>query len=129
VYSSESSASFVRCLITSGLSKTPFSTAKNLNCLNLENEFSPTLSRSKFAISFLIRVLSSDFVVFFLVPVTEYAKNPDTYDANIEVLKAQPDISYQNRQLVDRIAKSYRTKKKTTKSEDNTLIKKEIANF
>jgi hypothetical protein len=26
----------VRCLITSGLSKTPFSTAKNLNCLNLD---------------------------------------------------------------------------------------------
>jgi hypothetical protein len=39
-----------------------------------------------------------------LEAVTEYAKNPDTYDANIEVLKAQPDISYQNRQLVDRIA-------------------------
>jgi hypothetical protein len=27
-----------------------------------------------------------------LEAVTEYAKNPDTYDANIEVLKAQPDI-------------------------------------
>jgi transcription elongation factor GreA-like protein len=64
-----------------------------------------------------------------LEAVTEYAKNPDTYDSNIEVLKAQPDISYQNRQLVDKIANSYRTKKKTTKSEDNTLIKKEIASF
>jgi hypothetical protein len=38
-----------------------------------------------------------------LEAVTEYAKNPDTYDANIEVLKAQPNISYQNRQLVDKI--------------------------
>jgi hypothetical protein len=36
-----------------------------------------------------------------LEAVTEYAKNPDTYDANIEVLKAQPNISYQNRQLVE----------------------------
>jgi hypothetical protein len=35
VYSSEASASFVRCLITRGFSKTSFSTAKNLNCLNL----------------------------------------------------------------------------------------------
>jgi hypothetical protein len=33
----------------------------------LENESSPTFERSKLAISFLIRVLSSDFVVFFLV--------------------------------------------------------------
>jgi hypothetical protein len=41
--------------------KTSFSTAKNLNCLNLENESSPTFERSKLAISFLIRVLSSDF--------------------------------------------------------------------
>jgi hypothetical protein len=45
------------------------------------------------------------------------------------VLKAQPNISYQNRQLVDKIAKSYRTKKKITKSESNAIIKKEIANF
>jgi hypothetical protein len=29
-----------------------------------------------------------------LEAVTEYAKNPDTYDANIEVLKAQPNISF-----------------------------------
>jgi hypothetical protein len=42
VYSSESCANFVRCLMTSGFSKTSFSTAKNLNCLNLENESSPT---------------------------------------------------------------------------------------
>jgi hypothetical protein len=46
------------CLMTSGFSKTSFSTAKNLNCLNLENESSPTLSRSKLAISFLIRVMT-----------------------------------------------------------------------
>jgi hypothetical protein len=36
--SSEACANFVRCLMTSGFSKTSFSTAKNLNCLNLENE-------------------------------------------------------------------------------------------
>jgi hypothetical protein len=62
---SEACANFVRCLMTSGFSKTSFSTAKNLNCLNLENESSPTFERSKFAISFLIRVLSSVFYIIF----------------------------------------------------------------
>jgi hypothetical protein len=64
-----------------------------------------------------------------LESVTDYAKNPNTYDKNIEILKSQPDVSYQNRQLIDRIANSYRTKKNRTKTEDNTLIKKEIASF
>jgi hypothetical protein len=32
-------------------------------------------------------------------------------------------------EIIDRIANSYRTKKNRTKTEDNTLIKKEIANF
>jgi hypothetical protein len=86
VYSSESSASFVRCLITSGLSKTPFSTAKNLNCLNLEN-FGNRLQKDEHD---RLMAKKEDVV---LEAVTEYAKNPDTYDANIEVLKAQPDIS------------------------------------
>jgi hypothetical protein len=36
-----------------------------------------------------------------LESVTDYAKNPDTYDKNIEILKSQPDVSYQNRQLID----------------------------
>jgi hypothetical protein len=31
-----------------------------------------------------------------LESVTDYAKNPDTYDKNIEILKSQPDVSYQN---------------------------------
>lgn len=64
-----------------------------------------------------------------LESVTEYAQNPDTYDKNIEILKSQPNVSYKNRQLIDKIAKSYRTKKKKTKSESNAFIKKEIANF
>jgi hypothetical protein len=31
-----------------------------------------------------------------LESVTGYAKNPDTYDNNIEILKSQPDVSFQN---------------------------------
>jgi hypothetical protein len=30
-----------------------------------------------------------------LESITDYAKNPDTYDKNIEILKSQPDVSYQ----------------------------------
>jgi hypothetical protein len=73
--------------MTSGFSKTSFSTAKNLNCLNLENEssildeaigFQKKLERDTHD-----RLMSKKEDVI-LESVTDYAKNPDTYDKNIE---------------------------------------------
>jgi hypothetical protein len=87
------------------------------------------LTNSNFVISFNLNILEASSLRLILESVTEYAQNPDTYEKNIEILKSQPNVSYKNRQLIDKIAKSYRTKKKKTKSESNSFIKKEIANF
>jgi hypothetical protein len=53
--------------------------------------FSENLATSKLQKDEHDRLMSKKEDVV-LEAVTEYAKNPDTYDANIEGFKAQPDI-------------------------------------
>jgi hypothetical protein len=83
------------------------------------------LTNSNFVISFNLNILeASSLRLSVKEPPKSRSQNPDTYEKNIEILKSQPNVSYKNRQLIDKIAKSYRTKKKKTKSESNAFIYK-----
>jgi hypothetical protein len=75
------------------------------------------LTNSNFDISFNLNILAASS----FIPSVKAPPKSRSPHLLLNVLIA-------NRQLVDKIAKSYRTKKKITKSKSNAIIKKEIAN-